>query len=142
MRIATIDVGSNSVHMIVCHVRPDASFEVIDREKDMIRLGAGAVDGKLPDANLAAALASLAKFRRLAESHGVDEIIVAATSAIREADNGTDLITQARRELSLRVRVISGIEEARLIHLAAAYAIGIGASRAIVLDIGGGSTED
>jgi exopolyphosphatase/guanosine-5'-triphosphate,3'-diphosphate pyrophosphatase len=141
MRIATIDVGSNSVHMIVCHVRPDASFEVIDREKDMIRLGAGIVDGKLPDTNLAAALASLAKFRRLAESHGVDEIIVAATSAVREADNGTDLITQARRQLGMRMRVISGVEEARLIHHAAAYAIGVGSSRAVVLDIGGGSTE-
>lgn len=141
MRIAAIDVGSNSVHMIVCNVRPDASFEMIDREKDMIRLGAGAVDGKLPEANLAAALASLAKFRRLAESHGVDEIIVAATSAIREADNGTELITQARRQLGLRVRVISGTDEARLIHLAAGYAIGIGSSRAVVIDIGGGSTE-
>jgi len=141
MRIAAIDVGSNSVHMIVCQVRPDASFEVIDREKDMIRLGAGAVNGRLPDTNLTAALASLAKFRRLAESHGVDEITVAATSAIREADNGADLITQARRQIGLRVRVISGSEEARLIHLAAAYAIGIGSSRAVVLDIGGGSTE-
>jgi exopolyphosphatase/guanosine-5'-triphosphate,3'-diphosphate pyrophosphatase len=141
MRIATIDVGSNSVHMIVCRVRPDASFEVIDREKDMIRLGAGAVDGRLPDANLTTALASLAKFKRLAESHGVDEIIVAATSAIREATNGADLITAARRELDLRVRVISGVEEARLIHLAASYAIGTGSSRAVVLDIGGGSTE-
>jgi exopolyphosphatase/guanosine-5'-triphosphate,3'-diphosphate pyrophosphatase len=141
MRIAAIDVGSNSVHMIVCQVRPDASFEVVDREKDMIRLGAGAVNGKLPETNLATALASLAKFRRLAESHGVDEIVVAATSAIREADNGTDLITQARRQLGLRVRVISGVEEARLIHLSAAYAIGIGSSRGVVLDIGGGSTE-
>ena len=127
--------------MIICRVRPDASFEVVDREKDMIRLGAGAVDGRLPDVNLATALASLAKFKRLAESHGVDEIIVAATSAIREATNGTDLITEARRQLGLRVRVISGVEEARLIHLAAAYATGIGSSRAVVLDIGGGSTE-
>ena len=141
MRIATIDVGSNSVHMIVCQVRPDASFEVIDREKDMIRLGAGAFEGRLPDANIAAALASLAKFKRLAESQGVDEIIVAATSAVRESDNGTELLTQARRQLGLRVRVISGIEEARLIHLSAAYAIGLGSSRGVVLDIGGGSTE-
>jgi exopolyphosphatase / guanosine-5'-triphosphate,3'-diphosphate pyrophosphatase len=142
MRIAAIDVGSNSVHMIVVRVRPDASFEVIDREKDMIRLGAGTLErGRLPEANLAAALASLAKFRRLAESHGVDEIVVAATSAVREADNGADLITAARRQVGLRVRVISGLEEARLIHLAAAYAIGVGSTRAVVVDIGGGSTE-
>src|SRR5436190_12995553 len=103
MRLAAIDVGSNSIHMIVCNVRPDLSFEVIDREKDMIRLGAGALaKGRLPEANIVAALESLAKFRRLAESHDVDEIVVAATSAVREADNGTDLITQARRRLGLR----------------------------------------
>ena len=78
MRIATIDVGSNSIHIIVCNVRPDLSFEVIDREKDMIRLGAGIQRGRLPDTNLAAALESLAKFKRLAESHGVDEIVVVA----------------------------------------------------------------
>ena len=142
MRIAAIDVGSNSVHMIVCRVRPDLSFEVVDREKDMIRLAAGVLSRrKLPEANLAAALESLGKFKRLAESHGVDEIVVAATSAVREADNGGDLITQSRRQLGLRMRVISGQEEARLIHLAAAYAIGIGSSRAVTIDIGGGSTE-
>jgi exopolyphosphatase/guanosine-5'-triphosphate,3'-diphosphate pyrophosphatase len=141
MRLAAIDVGSNSIHMIVCNVRPDLSFEVIDREKDMIRLGAGLQRGRLPELNLAAALESLAKFKRLAESHQVDEIVVAATSAVREADNGTDLITQARRQLGLRMRVISGGEEARLIHLAAAYAIGSGSERAVTIDIGGGSTE-
>ena len=142
MRIAAIDVGSNSVHMIVCAIRPDLSFEVVDREKDMIRLGAGALGrGRLPEANITAALESLAKFKRLAESHRVDEMVVAATSAVREAENGGDLITQARRLLNLRVRVISGLEEARLIHLAAAYAIGIGSERAVTIDIGGGSTE-
>ena len=142
MRIAAIDVGSNSVHMIVCAIRPDLSFEVVDREKDMIRLGAGVLGkGRLPEANIAAALESLAKFKRLAESNGVDEIVVAATSAVREAENGADLITQARRQLQLRVRVISGAEEARLIHLAAAYAIGIGSDRAVTIDVGGGSTE-
>jgi exopolyphosphatase/guanosine-5'-triphosphate,3'-diphosphate pyrophosphatase len=142
MRLAAIDIGSNSVHMLVCRVRPDLSFEVVDREKDMIRLGAGALGrGRLPEANIATALASLAKFKRLAESHGVDEIIVAATSAVREAKNGGDLITQARRQLGLRVRVISGLEEARLIHLASVYAIGIGSARAVTIDIGGGSTE-
>ena len=142
MRIAAIDVGSNSVHMIVCRVRPDLSFEVVDREKDMIRLAAGVLGrGRLPEANMAAALESLAKFKRLAESHDVDEIIVAATSAVREAENGNELLTQARRRLGLHVRVISGQEEARLIHLAAAYAIGIGNARAVTIDIGGGSTE-
>src|SRR5512145_1031458 len=109
MRIAAIDVGTNSVHMIVCRVRPDLSFEVVDREKDMIRLGAGSLGGRrLPEANIATAMQTLAKFRRLAESHGVDEIVATATSAVREADNGGDFIAEARRQVGLHVRVISG----------------------------------
>jgi exopolyphosphatase/guanosine-5'-triphosphate,3'-diphosphate pyrophosphatase len=142
MRIAAIDVGTNSVHMIVCRIRPDLSFEVVDREKDMIRLGAGGLEGRdLAEPSVTAALQTLAKFRRLAESHGVDEIIAAATSAVREAPNGADLVAAARRQVGLHLRVISGPEEARLIHLAAAYAVDVRRRNAVVVDIGGGSTE-
>jgi exopolyphosphatase/guanosine-5'-triphosphate,3'-diphosphate pyrophosphatase len=142
MRIAAIDIGSNSVHMIVCRIRPDLSFEVIDSEKDMIRLAAGGLDGRrLPEPSLVAAMQTLSKFKRLAESHGVDEIIAAATSAVREASNGAEFVSAVRRQLGIRVRVISGTEEARLIHLAAAYATGVGSRSTVVIDIGGGSCE-
>ncbi len=142
MRIAAIDVGSNSVHIIVCRIRPDLSFEVIDRERDMIRLGAGSLTRHaLAPESISLAMQTLTKFKRLAESHGVDEIVTAATSAVREADNGGDFISAARRDVGLHVRVISGTEEARLIHLAAAYAVGTRQQRAAVIDIGGGSTE-
>jgi len=142
MRIAAIDVGTNSIHMIVCRIRPDLSFEVIDREKDMVRLGAGGLDGRrLAPSNIAVAMQTLVKFKRLADSHGVDEIIAAATSAVREAENGVDFLNAVRDQIGIRIRVISGTEEARLIHLAATYAIGVGAKKAIAIDIGGGSTE-
>jgi exopolyphosphatase/guanosine-5'-triphosphate,3'-diphosphate pyrophosphatase len=142
MHIAAIDIGTNSLHMIVCRVRPDLSFEVIDREKDMVRLGAGGLDGRrLADSSVTAAVLTLSKFMRLAASHGVDEVIATATSAVREAENGAEFVETVARELGLHVRVISGLEEARLIHLAAAYAVDIGKRSAIVIDIGGGSTE-
>ena len=142
MRIAAIDIGTNSLHMIVCRVRPDLSFEVIDREKDMIRLGAGGLDGRrLADASMAAAVHTLSKFTRIAAARGVDEIIAAATSAVREAANGADFIRRVQDELGLHVQVISGTEEARLIHLAVAYALDLGKRAAVVIDIGGGSTE-
>jgi exopolyphosphatase / guanosine-5'-triphosphate,3'-diphosphate pyrophosphatase len=142
MRIAAIDIGTNSIHMIVVKVRPDLSFEVIDREKDMIRLGAGGLDGKsLTTTAMAAALQTLTKFKRLAETHKVDEIIAAATSATREADNGGDFIAEVDRQTGIRIRVISGTEEARLIHLAAGYGVDVGGSTAVVVDIGGGSVE-
>ena len=79
MRIAAIDIGTNSVHMIVVQVRPDQSFEIIDREKEMVRLGAGGLGGRsLTEQTMHAALLALSKFRRLAESHDVDEIVAAA----------------------------------------------------------------
>src|SRR6185369_16042745 len=142
MRIAAVDVGTNSIHMIVCRIRPDLSFEVIDREKDMVRLGAGSLGGRdLPASSTAVAMQTLSKFKRLAESHGVDEIIAAATSAVREAANGAEFIAKIHRDIGIRVRVISGTEEARLIHHAALYAVGGGPAPAIVIDVGGGSTE-
>jgi exopolyphosphatase/guanosine-5'-triphosphate,3'-diphosphate pyrophosphatase len=142
MRIAAIDIGTNSIHMIVVKVRPDLSFEVIDREKDMVRLGAGGLDGRnLTPTAISAALQTLAKFRRLAEVNKVDEIIATATSATREAENGGDFIAEAGRQTGIRIRVISGTEEARLIHLAAGYGVDVGGNTAVVIDIGGGSVE-
>jgi len=142
MRIAAIDIGTNSVHMIVVRVRADLSFEVIDREKEMVRLGAGGLDGRAltPEA-METALQVLSKFRRLADSHRVDEIIAAATSATREAENGGEFLDAVTQQTGIRARVISGTEEARLIHLAAAYGVGITGEVACVVDIGGGSVE-
>src|SRR4051812_40035914 len=142
MRIAAIDIGTNSIHMIVVRVRPDLSFEVIDREKEMVRLGAGGLDGRsLTDAAMTSAMQTLAKFRRLADSHKVDETVAAATSAIREADNGGDFIAEVAKRTGIKIRVISGTEEARLIHMAAVYGVHMGGSPAVVIDIGGGSIE-
>jgi exopolyphosphatase / guanosine-5'-triphosphate,3'-diphosphate pyrophosphatase len=142
MRIAAIDIGTNSVHMIVVRVRPDLSFEVIDREKAMVRLGAGGLDGKaLTTEAMSAALQALSKFKRLAESHSVDVVLAAATSATREARNGGEFLARIEAETGIRPRVITGTEEARLIHQAAVYGVDVGSARAVVIDIGGGSTE-
>jgi exopolyphosphatase / guanosine-5'-triphosphate,3'-diphosphate pyrophosphatase len=142
MRIAAIDIGTNSIHMIVVQVRPDLSFEVIDREKAMVRLGAGGLGGRaLTKEVMDLGLQTLSRFKRLAESNGVDEILAAATSATREARNGGEFLARIARDTGIRPRVISGIEEARLIHLAAVYGVDVGAGRAVVIDIGGGSVE-
>src|SRR5712692_6553293 len=142
MRIAAIDIGTNSIHMIVVQVRPDQSFEVIDREKEMVRLGAGGLDGRAltPEA-MQAALQVLSKFRRLAESHKVDEVVAVATSATREAENGGEFLQAVAQQTGIRPKVISGTEEARLIHLAAVYGVSVPGDVAVVIDIGGGSVE-
>jgi exopolyphosphatase/guanosine-5'-triphosphate,3'-diphosphate pyrophosphatase len=141
LRLAAIDIGTNSVHMIVVRVRPDFSFEVVDREKEMVRLGAGGLDGKklTPEA-MGAALQALSKFARLAQSHQVDEILAVATSATREAENGGAFLRAIERRTGIRARLITGTEEARLIHLAAVYGVDT-PKPAVVIDIGGGSVE-
>ena len=142
MRIAAIDIGTNSIHMIVVQIRTDLSFEVIDREKEMVRLGAGGLDGRAltPEA-MHTALQVLSKFRRLAESHKVDEVVAVATSATREAENGGEFLRAVTQQTGIRPRVISGTEEARLIHLAAVYGVSVPGDVAVVIDIGGGSVE-
>jgi exopolyphosphatase/guanosine-5'-triphosphate,3'-diphosphate pyrophosphatase len=141
LRLAAIDIGTNSVHMIVVRVRPDFSFEVVDREKEMVRLGAGGLDGKklTPEA-MGAALQALSKFTRLAQSHRVDAILAVATSATREAENGGAFLRAIERKTGIRARIITGTEEARLIHLAAVYGVDT-PKPAVVIDIGGGSVE-
>jgi exopolyphosphatase/guanosine-5'-triphosphate,3'-diphosphate pyrophosphatase len=142
MRLAAIDIGTNSLHMIVVRVRPDFSYAVIDREKEMVRLGAGGLDGRAltPEAT-DAALQVLSKFKRLAESHRVDDVVAVATSAVREAENGGEFLHTITQQTGIRARVISGTEEARLIHLAAAYGVHLAGEVAVVVDIGGGSVE-
>jgi exopolyphosphatase/guanosine-5'-triphosphate,3'-diphosphate pyrophosphatase len=142
MRIAAIDIGTNSIHMIVAEIRADLSYDVIDREKEMVRLGAGGLDGRAltPEA-VHAALQVLSKFRRLAESHRVDEVIAVATSATREAENGGEFLRAITQQTGIRPRVISGTEEARLIHQAAVYGVSQPGDTVVVVDIGGGSVE-
>jgi exopolyphosphatase / guanosine-5'-triphosphate,3'-diphosphate pyrophosphatase len=142
MRLAAIDIGTNSVHMIVVQVRPDLSFEVIGREKEMVRLGAGGLGGKALTAEaMSAALQALSKFRRLAESLRADEILATATSAVREAENGGEFLAAIEQQTGIRAQLISGTEEARLIHLAAVYGVEAAGSSLVVIDIGGGSVE-
>jgi exopolyphosphatase/guanosine-5'-triphosphate,3'-diphosphate pyrophosphatase len=142
MRIAAIDIGTNSIHMIVAEVKPNSSFEVIDREKEMVRLGAGGLDGRaLSDAAMVPALRVLARFKRLIDSLRVDEIRATATSAIRESPNGGEFLAALERQTGIRARIITGATEARLLHQAAMYGVDAGGGRAVVIDIGGGSTE-
>ncbi len=130
MRIAAIDIGTNSIHMIVVRVRADLSFEVIDREKFMVRLGAGGLDGRALTAEaMASGLQAVSTFRRLADSHDVDEILAVATSAVREAGNGGEFLSRIEHDTGVRPMVITGAEEARLIHQAAVYGVDLGSAR-------------
>jgi exopolyphosphatase/guanosine-5'-triphosphate,3'-diphosphate pyrophosphatase len=142
MRLAAIDVGSNSVHMVVAEVRRGGHFEVIDRVKEMVRLGRRAfTSGKLERQSMDLAVRALKNFVRLARLRRVERIRAVATSAVREAQNRNAFIARIRRETGLRVRVIPGEEEARLIVNAARHALGLDGGPHLLIDIGGGSVE-
>ncbi|NCW83551.1 MAG: Ppx/GppA family phosphatase, partial [Acidimicrobiia bacterium] len=138
--IGALDIGTNSFHLVVA--KPvETGFEVIASEKEVVRLGHGAGDMKQlePDA-IERGIASLKRMNAIAEVHGA-KLRAVATSAVREAKNRNEFIKRARKEAGIEVEVISGVEEARLIHLGAKYAVAVGEQPMLLCDIGGGSTE-
>lgn len=141
MRLAAIDIGSNSIHMIVVDTLRGDAFEVVDREKQMVKLGEGAFrEHRLSERALQAGLDALRRFVKLAESLGVEEIFAVATSATREAENGGEFLSAVGQATGVEPRIISGHEEARLIYRAVESALGLG-GKTLVIDIGGGSVE-
>lgn len=142
MRIAAVDVGSNSIHMVVAQVDADGRFRVLDRAKDMVRLGRKTLSkGKLSPEAIEAGVRTLGAFRTLAERHGASRITAVATSAVREAANGGVFIERVENEVGMRVKVIPGREEARLIFLGVRHAIDLSEKPTLIVDIGGGSVE-
>jgi exopolyphosphatase/guanosine-5'-triphosphate,3'-diphosphate pyrophosphatase len=139
--IAAVDVGTNSLHLVVARTTDGDRFEVLTREKEMVRLGSGSTDMKelAPEA-VDRAVEALARFRKIADSHGAPMRAV-ATSAVREAENRKDLLRRARKEADVEIEVVSGVEEARLIHLGVLQALELYDRRLMLCDIGGGSTE-
>ncbi len=142
MKLAAIDIGTNSIHMIVVQVQSNNTFDVIEREKEMVKLGEGVfATNRLSDRAYQEGLEVIRRYVQLADQLGVDEIITAATSATREAQNGREFLDAIMKKTGITPQVISGKEEARLIFLAVRQAIALQGKKALVLDIGGGSTE-
>jgi len=142
MRVAAIDIGSNSIHMVVAQVEADGRFHVLDRAKEMVRLGQRTLtSGRLSADAMNAGIRTLAAFKRLGERHGVVRFKAVATSAVREAKNGGDFVQRVRDEVGLRVKVIPGREEARLIYLGVRHAIDLRTEPTLIVDAGGGSVE-
>ncbi len=139
--LAAVDVGTNSFHLVIARVVDGDRFDVIAREKEQVRLGQGAGDMKelAPEA-VERGVAALGRFRRLADAHDA-ALRAVATSAVREAEDHDTFLEQARREAGVEVEVISGVEEARLIHLGVLSALPVYEERVLLCDIGGGSTE-
>ncbi len=140
--LAAIDIGTNSLHLIVAEIDPDtARFRTLVRQKDLVRLGLGSTDMKyLSESAMDRALLSLRRFKKIADSMNA-QVRAIATSAVREALNKDEFVRRVRTETGIRVEIASGVEEARLIHLGVLQALPVFRKRHLMVDIGGGSTE-
>jgi exopolyphosphatase/guanosine-5'-triphosphate,3'-diphosphate pyrophosphatase len=142
MRIGALDLGSNSFHMLIVETRPDGSFEPLVREKEMLRLGdVVAREGLLTEEAVKSAVEVVRRFRTIAETHGVEELVAYGTAALREAANGPEVTDRIESETGVRVQVVNGIREAQLIFEAIRSSVLMEPSPALCADLGGGSLE-
>jgi exopolyphosphatase / guanosine-5'-triphosphate,3'-diphosphate pyrophosphatase len=142
LRIAAIDVGSNSVHMIVAQIDPDGGVTTLWRMKEMVGLGRISFPSKRLSAEaMDRAVDTLFRFNQAAMQRGAERVVIVATSAVREAINGGDLIQRIREQLKLYVKVVTARDEARLIYLGVRHELDLGKQPSLIIDIGGGSVE-
>ena len=124
-KLAVLDIGTNSIHMVLAEVEPDFSYKILDRFKDVTRLGDGTFKAhRLPETVMRRGLEVIKTQVTLARNKGYKRIRAVATSAVREAKNGGDFLKAVARETGLTVRVVTGQEEARLIYLGVRHKIG------------------
>jgi exopolyphosphatase/guanosine-5'-triphosphate,3'-diphosphate pyrophosphatase len=141
-RIAAIDVGSNSVRLLVAEYDPASGLTIVDELKDQPRLAAGlARTGCLNDAAIDRAIQTLGRMREVCQRRGVRRIAAVATAAVREAENGPWFVRRVRQELDIPLRIIDAETEAALSYRSVAHHFPLAGARALVADIGGGSLE-
>ncbi len=138
---AVIDIGTNSVLLLLARRGPDGALEVLRDQSTITRLGQGAgASGMLALAAIARTVDCLAEYRKVAEAAGAERIVAVATEGVRMARNQSDFLEPAAQALGVAVRLLSGAEEAELSYLSVARETPEGGPLR-VLDIGGGSTE-
>jgi exopolyphosphatase / guanosine-5'-triphosphate,3'-diphosphate pyrophosphatase len=143
VRVAVVDIGSNSTRLLVADVSADGTLTELERRTKVTRLG-DKVDrtGRLAPDAIERVLAALAEYRELIDRHGASPTVAVLTSAVRDAANGSDFMARVRDDYGLDARTIPGDEEARLTFLGAtSERPPDDATPTVVIDIGGGSTE-
>jgi exopolyphosphatase/guanosine-5'-triphosphate,3'-diphosphate pyrophosphatase len=141
-RIAAIDIGTNSFHLVIVEVdKKTGKFDIIDREKENVRLGSGSSDMKtLTNEAMFRGTEALKRFKALADASDAS-VRAIATSAVREAENSREFIQKVKNETGIKIEIASGFEEARFIYLGILQALPVFNKKILLIDIGGGSTE-
>jgi len=140
-RLAALDIGTNSFHVVIVEVSPDGSYLTLDTHKEMVELGPDVSRNFLSADTMNRAIHAMKYIHRLCENRQVETILAYATSAIRESRNGGEFIQSVIDETGIKIQAIPGIREAQLIGLAVQHAISLGEDPVLIIDIGGGSVE-
>jgi exopolyphosphatase/guanosine-5'-triphosphate,3'-diphosphate pyrophosphatase len=142
MRLAAIDIGTNSIHMVIAEASGPQGFEIVDREREVVQVGRGSFEsGRLRQDAIRRTTDSLARFVHLARRHQVDRILCTASAAVREARNGADFLAAAHQATGITPRIVPATEEGRLIYLGIRSALALGEAPCVIMDIGGGSMQ-
>ena len=140
--VASIDIGTNSTHLLIAEINLDLkSFSIKYTDKSTTRLGEKDEEGNLTEEAIQRVLVTLRRFKEYCQSNGVNKIVTAATSAVREAPNGKEFVKRVLNEIDIQIELISGSEEARLIYLGVLSGMALEDKSYVIIDIGGGSTE-
>ncbi len=142
-KLAAIDIGSNSLKLVIVEAAASDSFTVLLQERERVRLGHETLKTHfLSEEAIQLSADAINKFRSIAESREVNAIIAVATASVREAKNSAEFVSEIQKRTGVTVEVLSSIEEARLIGVAVAQYLGFEKSGSLLnIDIGGGSTE-
>jgi exopolyphosphatase/guanosine-5'-triphosphate,3'-diphosphate pyrophosphatase len=141
-RLAAIDVGSNSIRLVVAEAQPGGRYRVLDEERETTRLaGSLSSTGDLDEASISASLEALRRFKSIAAGMGVESIRAIATCAVREATNGLEFCRRVRDEIDLPIEIIDSDQEARLAFQSVRRRFDLAGKNTLLADLGGGSTE-
>ena len=141
-RVAAYDLGSNSFHLLVAEADGNGGLVELARGQEMVRLGEESLrDGIIPFSTFQRGLDGLIKLREIAAGFAPESTVAVATSAIREARNGSDFVQTVAREVGLNVEILDPVKEATLIYWGARQALDLGQGKFALVDVGGGSLK-
>ena len=138
--MAAIDLGTNTFHMLLVEVQPDGSYLPVERTRHFIKLAEDGIE-TIGEGPYTRGIAAMKDFRRLLDEHGAKRVRAIGTAALRTASNGPDFVKTVREQTDIRVELIDGNEEARLIYRGVSQALEYRAEADVIMDIGGGSVE-
>ena len=142
MRIAILDLGTNTFNIFIAEILPNKTFQKLYKSKISVKLGEGGINkNHIEEKPFRRGINALKKHKKTIKKFGAEKVFAFATSAIRSATNGKDFVIAVKEETGIDVKIISGDKEAELIYYGVRSAVKMNSKPSLIMDIGGGSTE-